>query len=389
MKPITQADVLIIGGGIMGASTAFFLRQRGVSVILLERWLVGQQASGVNFGNTRRQGRFLEQLPLANRSHDVWTRLPELLGEDAELLRAGHLRCAYRQDAADKMEVYAREAREYGLELELLSKAALRSRYPFLGPEVIAGSLSAQDGHANPRLAAPAFGRGAARAGAHIYENTEVTTLAKDGEDFRAVCADGREFRAPVMLVSSGAWASKMSAQFDEPVPLVVRGPQMAVTEPAPYVIGPSLGVAGGTLEETLYFRQVKRGNIVMGGCGRGPSTTDPRYAPVLPEHTLTQFRQMARLAPVVTKLNIIRVWSGVEGYMPDDLPIMGPSATTSGLHYAFGFCGAGFQVGPGVGETMAELIATGATSTPIAPFSITRFGGQVVAEGPHEDAEP
>jgi sarcosine oxidase subunit beta len=191
------------------------------------------------------------------------------------------------------------------------------------------------------------------------------------------------------MLVSSGAWGSKMSAQFDEPVPLVVRGPQMAVTEPAPYVIGPSLGVAGGTLEETLYFRQVKRGNIVMGGCGRGPSTTDPRYAPVLPEHTLTQFRQMARLAPVVTKLNIIRVWSGVEGYMPDDLPIMGPSATTSGLHYAFGFCGAGFQVGPGVGETMAELIATGATSTPIAPFSITRFGGQVVAEGPHEDAEP
>ena len=81
-----------------------------------------------------------------------------------------------------------------------------------------------------------------------------------------------------------------------------------------------------------------------------------------------------ARLAPVVTKLNIIRVWSGVEGYMPDDLPVMGPSATTPGLHYAFGFCGAGFQIGPGVGETMAELIATGATNTPIAPFSIARY---------------
>ena len=389
MSQANQADVLIIGGGIMGASTAFFLRQRGVSVILLERWLVGQQASGVNFGNVRRQGRFLPQLPLANRAHNVWLRLPELLGEDAELVRAGHLRCAYRQEAADNMEVYAREAREYGLELELLSKAQLRSRYPFLGAEVIAGSLSAQDGHANPRLAAPAFGRAAVRAGAHIYENTEVVTLVKEGEDFRAVCADGREFRAPVMLVAGGAWGSKMSAQFDEPVPLVVRGPQMAVTEPAPYVIGPTLGVAGGTLEETLYFRQVKRGNIVMGGCGRGPSTTDPRSAPVMPEHTLTQFRQMARLAPVVTKLNIIRVWSGVEGYMPDDLPVMGPSSTTPGLYYAFGFCGHGFQIGPGVGETMAELIATGATSTPIAPFGIGRFASLSVAAGPHEGVEP
>ena len=72
MSNPTQADVLIIGGGIMGASTAFFLRQRGVSVILLERYLVGQQASGVNFGNVRRQGRFLSQLPLSNRAHRVW-----------------------------------------------------------------------------------------------------------------------------------------------------------------------------------------------------------------------------------------------------------------------------------------------------------------------------
>ncbi|HWW71992.1 MAG TPA: FAD-binding oxidoreductase, partial [Duganella sp.] len=238
-------------------------------------------------------------------------------------------------------------------------------------------------------LAAPAFGRAAARAGAHIHENTEVKSLSKDGVDFRAVCADGREFTAPVMLVSSGAWGAKMAAQFNEPVPLVVRGPQMAVTEPMPYIVGPSIGVAATTLEETLYFRQVKRGNIVMGGCGRSNSTTEPRTAPVLPEHTLTQFKQMARLAPVVTKLNIIRVWSGVEGYMPDDLPVMGTSATTAGLHYAFGFCGAGFQVGPGVGETMAELIATGATDTPIAPFSIARYATPAHAPTAHATAQP
>ncbi|HEY1148256.1 MAG TPA: FAD-dependent oxidoreductase [Pseudoduganella sp.] len=95
MSASPQADVLIIGGGIMGASTAFFLRKRGVSVTLLERGLVGQQASGVNFGNVRRQGRFLPQLPLANRANEIWYKLNELLGEDAEFLPTGHLRCAY------------------------------------------------------------------------------------------------------------------------------------------------------------------------------------------------------------------------------------------------------------------------------------------------------
>jgi sarcosine oxidase subunit beta len=369
-----QADVLIIGGGLMGASTAFFLRQRGISVILLERGLVGQQASGVNFGNVRRQARFLPQLPLANRAFDIWCRLPQLLGEDIEFLQSGHLRVAYRPEQVEVLENYAREARHYGLDLELMAGAAMRKRYPFLGPEVQAASLSPRDGHANPRLAAPAFARAAVRAGATIVEQCEVLELEKDGLDFRASCADGRSFRAPAMLIASGAWAGRMAASFGEAVPMTARGPQMAVTEPMPYALGPAVGVATKLLEETLYFRQVKRGNIVFGGCGRGSADIVTNRADVLPEHTLTQFRQLARLAPAVSRLNIIRVWSGIEGYMQDERPVMGPSALVRGLHYAFGFSGHGFQVGPGVGDVMAELIATGSTSTPIEPFAIQRF---------------
>ena len=79
-------------------------------------------------------------------------------------------------------------------------------------------------------------------------------------------------------------------------------------------------------------------------------------------------------LIPALAAVNIIRTWSGIESYLPDEMPVIGPSAKVSGLFYAFGFCGHGFQLGPGVGDTMAELIATGATSTPIAPFSIARF---------------
>ncbi len=92
------------------------------------------------------------------------------------------------------------------------------------------------------------------------------------------------------------------------------------------------------------------------------------------PENTLSQFTQISRVVPALSRLSIIRVWSGVESYLPDDIPIMGPSAKVSGLHYAFGFCGHGFQLGPGVGDVMAELIATGRTETPIEPFAISRF---------------
>ncbi|WP_268885331.1 NAD(P)/FAD-dependent oxidoreductase [Belnapia mucosa] len=142
-----QADAIIVGGGIMGAATAFFLRQHGMSVILLERDLLGQAASGVNFGNVRRQGRFLPQLPLANRSREIWGQLPELLGEDVEFLPSGHLRLAFREADAAQLEAYARDARPYGLELELISHNALRERFPFLSPEVVMASYSPVDGH--------------------------------------------------------------------------------------------------------------------------------------------------------------------------------------------------------------------------------------------------
>ncbi|HEY1149111.1 MAG TPA: FAD-binding oxidoreductase [Pseudoduganella sp.] len=375
-----QADVVIVGGGFMGAATAFFLRRRGVSAILVERGLVGQQASGVNFGNVRRQGRYLAQLPLANRSREIWGRLNELIGEDLEFLVSGHIRVGYRDEHVERMEKYAVDARPYGLELDLISGRRLRQLFPYLGPEIVMASYSAHDGHANPRLAAPAFGRAAARAGARVFENTETLDISKTGEDFVVSAAGGKTFRAPVVLVTAGAWGGRISASFGEPVPMKVQGPQMSVTEPVPYAIAPTIGVSSSIKEEVVYCRQIKRGNIIIGGCGHGPADPDTRRAYVLPEHTLKQLRQLQRVVPAVKRLHIIRTWSGIEGYMQDDIPVMGPSARVPGLYYAFGFCGAGFQLGPGVGDVMAELIHTGNTTTPIEPFGIGRFA-QAAAE--------
>ena len=376
--PGSHSDVVIVGGGLMGCSAAFFLRQRGLSVMLLETDLVGRQASGTNFGNVRRQGRPIHQLPLANRALAIWRNAKALVGHDLEFMPSGHIRVCYRErpELVGTMEDYADKARDEGLSLELLSGNALRDRFPFFGQDVLAGSYSALDGHANPRLAAPAFARAAAMLGAVIHENTRIIAAQKTGEDFVVTAEDGRVFRAPILLVTAGAWGNALSSQFGEPVPVTPRGPNMSVTEPVPYAIAPAVGVMTPLEEETVYFRQVARGNIVIGGSTRGPSFPDQYRAYVKPENLLSQLKHIRRLAPELGRLNIIRVWSGIEGYLPDSLPVMGPSATTPGLFYAFGFSGSGFQIGPGVGETMAELIATGTTDIPINAYDIRRFAG-------------
>lgn len=370
------SDVLIIGGGIMGCASALFLRQRGVSVTLLETDLVGRQASGTNFGNVRRQGRPLYQLPLANRSIAVWRQARELLGADVEYLQRGHMRVCYRDrpEIAASMESYAADAAQIDLDLEILTGNMLRDRFPFLGPEVLAASLSSQCGHANPRLVGPAFANAAQRLGASIHENCKAVTASKDGIDFHVIAEDGREFRAPTLLVTAGAWAKAFVEGFGETVPLVSRGPNMCVTEPLPYAIGPSIGVATPETLESVYFRQVERGNLVIGGSIQNETFPDQYRVYVKPENSIGQWQQLQRLMPAMARINIIRTWSGIESYLPDSQPVMGPSETVSGLFYAFGFSGAGFQLGPGVGETMAELIATGATDIDLSHYRIGRF---------------
>jgi sarcosine oxidase subunit beta len=375
-----EADVIVIGGGIMGTTTTFFLRRRNRSVILLERGLTGQQASGVNFGGVRRQGRALPQLAMANRALRTWQRSAELLGEDVEFLPVGHTRVCYHQKDVENFDQYAIDARAYGLELEVLHGDALFRRFPFLSREVLAASSSPLDGHANPRLAAPAFGRAAARLGAQVIENTEIVRVEKDGDRFRVESARGDVYRAAQLVICAGAWATRLTEQFGESAPLVVSGPQMCVTEPVPYVFKSSMGVFTSIKQEGIYFRQIPRGNIIVGGGPAGPADAATSRASVLPQNTVRQLAQMRRLVPALAPLHVIRVWSGVESYLPDSEPVIGPSSKVDGLFYAFGFSGSGFQIGPGVGETMAELVDTGSTPIPLDRFSIQRFAKEPIA---------
>ncbi|HSV51346.1 MAG TPA: FAD-dependent oxidoreductase [Burkholderiaceae bacterium] len=362
-------EVAIIGGGIMGASAALFLRRMGIPVVLIERDLCGSRSSGVNYGGVRRQGRPLSQLPLAQRAHGLWAELPQLLGLDGEYLRSGHLKLARSEDDLASLERYRERTHGFGMGLQMLSARAVRERCPWLGTAAVGGSLCPEDGQANPRLVSPAFALAAQRLGAQVRDQTRVDEVAHDGRGFVLRCGGDRlEVRSRMLLNCAGAWAGSIAAQFGDAVPLEPGNPQMAVTEPMPAFLNFSLGVEGGG----VYARQVARGNCVIGG-GRGYALDDQR-ARAQRQDLAGLMQQAVALLPALRHAHVIRTWSGTEGYLPDRLPVIGPASNTPGLFHAFGFAGGGFQLGPGVGAVLADLVRDGATATPIEDFSVSRF---------------
>ena len=365
-------DIIVLGGGLMGTASAFFLARRGLKVTLIERGRIGAGATVASFGNIRRSGRHLPQLPLAHRSLALWNKSEALLGQDVEFRPTGHLRLIFHEQGLADMRRFADQARSCGLDLEELEPAQIRRRFPGLGPDAIAASFSPDDGSANPRLVGPAFAAAAAAEGAEIVDQTPVRAISRRESGF-SVETDRGQFEAAMLLNCAGAWGAEIAARFREPVPLTTYGPQMAVTEPLPHRILPVVGMWSRT--HGAYLRQVERGNIVFGGAvERVPVDPDPGHAHADPARLPEQLRAVLRLVPALRDVTVIRQWSGCEGYVRDGLPVMGASATTPGLFHAFGFCGHGFQLGPGVGDAMAELIATGDCETPLKPFAIARF---------------
>ncbi|PVE24953.1 FAD-dependent oxidoreductase [Microvirga sp. KLBC 81] len=368
------AQVAIVGGGLIGTWTAFFLAKRGWDVILIEKGVVGAQSSGVNFGNLRLQGRYPGQYPLSLRSQAIWEEIEELIGDRCEFERTGHLYVAMNEAEQEKLEQHARVAEGHGLVIERIGRDELRRRWPWLGEGLQAATYSARDATANPRLVSVAVARAAQRLGAEIVEHTRVTEVRRNRIGFTVETDTGLVVDCTAVVNSAGAWALAIAEAFGETAPMFAAGPPQFVTEPIPYQVVPSVQAVDGS----VIFRQIPRGNVIFAGYPRTAADPVLNRAPVPPIKTLSGMRNLVRIAPFLKWAQVIRVWSGIEGYLPDMLPVIGESETTPGLFHAFGFCGHGFQVGPGVGAVLADLIVDGITDTPIAPFSINRFRNAV-----------
>jgi sarcosine oxidase subunit beta len=367
-------DVAIIGGGIAACAAAVALREAGLSATVLEKRLCGAGASGVNFGGVRQQGRHLAELPLARRSRALWDQLSSMLGEDVEFEATGHIKLARSEADMAELESYAENAREFGLNLTLLGANAVHDELPWLGSKIVGASLSPSDGQANPRVVGPAYARLARKLGVEIREFAPVHHAASTGAGFE-IEADGVSVGSRWLVNAAGAGAGAVASWFGEHAPVSPLTPNMLVTEPLPYFISRSIGVCGGD----IYVRQIHRGNVIFGG-GHGWGDAELSLARPRPEESLSGMTRTLHIVPALARAQVIRTWSGMDGQMPDHIPVLGFSSTTPQLVHAFGFSGHGFQLGPVIGLIIAELVTRGETASPIAPFAIERFAGLVQA---------
>ncbi len=379
MNATTDSDVLIVGCGLFGAFTAFFLARRGLRVAVLERGWVGAEASGTNFGNLRLHGRSARQYPLSLRAQELWESYTELTGEECEIERSGHLYFALTEEGRETLRSDAKTADGFGVVSEVIEGAALHRRFPFLAPDITLAAFSPRSAVANPRLSTPPVARAIVRADGRVIERCEVTDARATRNGFAIQTNDGRSFTAPKLVNAAGAWSGQLAQSFGEAVPMFSAGPPQFVTEPLPYRLHPSVHMVEGD----VIVRQISRGNVIFSGYPRTHSQPGGNFTHVPPSKTLRGMRTLVRCIPMLAQGEVIRIWSGVEGYLPDMLPVIGPSTTTPGLFHAFGGSGGGFQIAPAVGEGLAALVAGDAPPAMLTGYGINRFtaDGEVSAK--------
>lgn len=364
------ADVIVIGGGIHGCSTALHLAMRGVKPLLIEKDYCGRHASGVNAGGVRQLARDVAEVPLSVASMALWERIEDLVGDSCGFDSHGQVLVA--EDEADLAQLRARvdDLRLRGFtHEELIDRAELKRLVSAVSDSCPGGVVSRRDGAADPFRTTQAFRRQAIVRGAAIREGVSVTAVARRQGVWRVTTSDG-DFEAPVLVNAAGAWAARIAAMVGEPVPLETIAPMLMITARVPHFIDPVVILRG----RKLSFKQFRNGTVMIGGGYLGRAYPDENA-------TVLDWRKLAasastvwELFPVMRSATVVRAWAGIEARMPDDIPVIGPSKKAEGLFHQFGFSAHGFQLGPGVGALMADLIATGATNLPIEPFRVDRF---------------
>ncbi len=370
MTDARSADVIVIGGGIHGCSTALHCALRGLSVILIEKDHAGRHASGVNAGGVRQLARHVAEIPLSNASMALWHDIESLIDDDCGFTSDGQVLVAENEADLETCRARVDDLTLRGFHHEeLIDGAELRRLVPAVAKTCPGGVVSRRDGAAIPLRATQAFKRKAEALGATIREGVRVEAVARDGGNWRVV-TDAGNYLAPRIVNAAGAWAGRIAAALGEPVPLEVIAPMLMITTPMPAFIRPVVILRG----RKLSFKQFDNGTVLIGGGHLGRAFPEEN-------RTVLDWRKLAVSAgtvwdvfPVMRSAVIARAWAGIEARMPDDLPCFGRSRQHEGVYHQFGFSAHGFQLGPGAGAVMAEIIATGASNVPIDGLDIGRF---------------
>ncbi|CAK1314072.1 FAD dependent oxidoreductase [Burkholderia pseudomallei] len=371
MTPTT--DVVVIGGGLIGCSTALHLARRGITVRVIEKDYVARHASGVNAGGVRTLGRALPELPLSIAAKRLWHTLPDLVGSDGGFKAVGQIRVAENEAHLERLRTRSRTVA--ALELDYVERVIevdeLYDRLPALAPHCVGGLLVEDDGYALPYPTTLAFQRQAERCGALIHQGVTAAIPTYVQEQWTVRTSDGACYRAPTLVNTAGAWGGRLAAALGDAVPLQPNGSMLMVTARMAPFVGPVVGSAG----RSLSFKQFPNGTVLIGGGHRAAVDLDTNGTSLAVEGLAHAARTAIDLFPVMRTARAVRFWSGIEGFLPDGLPVIGPSRGSPSAFHAFGFSAHGFQLGPIVGQLLAELISEGHVSLPIEAFRVDRFG--------------
>jgi sarcosine oxidase subunit beta len=370
-------DAIVIGGGISGTAAAYELARAGVRTTLIEKGSLASMASGWTLAGVRQSGRHPAETPLARAAVRRWEDLDEELGMDVEYRQHGNLRLARTPEEVSVIAGIVQEQQALGLDLTYLpDNAAVRAVAPALAESVMAASFCPTDGHANPVLAVQAFGAAAARHGATLLTETEVTAIEVVGERVRGVQTATGRIAAETVVVAAGVYSHRLVQPLGIDLPLEIVQAGIVQTVPLPPLLEQVLGVANGNVA----LRQQADGRLRMTGDavpwvwpdnGVGDDDVQPPASLV----AAILERSWAVLPPVA-KAKVARVWGGLLDMTPDALPVIERVPELEGLIIAAGFSGHGFCLGPATGSIIRELVTAGRSTLPLAPFRRARFTG-------------
>jgi len=411
-----RSDVLIIGGGIVGCATAYYLARRGRSVRVLERGRIAGEQSSRAWGFVRQQGRHPAEVPLAAEASQIWEGLAGELQADLEFVRRGIVVPAETIEDEQRFAEAASVAQKHGLGTRMISSFELKQLMPELAGDWCCALYTAEDGHAEPRKPTEAFAAAAERFGVTFHANTAAIGIElRNRAAVGAVTASGR-YEADAIFCAGGAGAASLVRTVGTSLPIQLVRSSVAQTKQTrhftsiamwgPYVsfrpkqdgsfyIGNGYRGAGADYEITIeslrhlrLFLPAYRRNwrLLKLGVNRRFFTDLHQHisrkarfaAPMEPSPNLDKIhhneRRFYELFPAIAGLGLARTWAGWIDLTPDLIPIIGKVDKVEGLYVAAGFSGHGFALGPAIGKLIAQLIADGQSSIDLSKFRVSRF---------------
>lgn len=365
------ADVAIIGGGIVGASTAYHLAQNGCTdAVILEMGLLAQGSTGLSVGGIRQQFSHPANIRLSQEAVRVFERFENDFGVDIGFRQVGYLFLATSQTLWQEFLANVDSQRAEHVPVEVLTPDEIRYRWPYLNVrDLWGGTFCQEDGYADPYQVAMAYANAARKMGVRIEEYTTVTGIRTCGGRVEGVDTTQGPVAAPVVVLAAGAWSGLVSRMAGVDLPILPYRRQVFVTQafddipkPVPMVLD---------VESAFYFRGEEPG-IILGMSDRNEPTSFNTHVDY--EFMERVVEEAIRRVPILLKAKILRGWGGLYAITPDDNPIIAELPGVAGLYCAAGFSGHGFQQAPTVGRILSELILTGLTGFDLAPFAPDRF---------------